>query len=95
MLPLVVAVAENKTVLDPDQTPVQTPARLPEHGPEGLTLRVCVEDVRAGPSAASVEGPAVCLKQELPELAFCHVVVLDLLAVRALVVDVVGRVGEE
>ena len=37
----------------------------------------------------------VCLEQELPELAFGHVVVLDFLAVAALVVDVVGRVGEQ
>ena len=54
-----------------------------------------MEDIRAGPGSAGVEGPAVCLEQELPELAFCHVVVLDLLAVAALVVDVVGRVGEQ
>ena len=87
--------AENEAVLDPDQTSVQAPACLPEHGPEGLALRVCVEYVRAGTGAAGLKGPTICLKQELPELAFCYVVVLDLLAVRALIVHVVGRVGEQ
>ena len=95
MLPLVVAVAENEAVLDPDETPVQAPSCLPEHGPERLTLRVCVENVRAGTGAAGIEGPAVCLKQELPELALRHVVVLDLLAVRALIIHVIGRVSEQ
>ena len=73
---------------------MQAPACLPEHGPEGLALRVCVEYVRAGTGAAGLKGPTICLKQDCGT-GFCHVVVLDLLAVRALIVHVVGRVGEQ
>ena len=95
VLVLVVGAAQHQAVLDPDQAAVQLPACLPEHGTEGFALGVCVEDVRGCAGAAGIVSAAICLEQKLPELAFVHAVVLDFLAVAALVVHVVGRVGDQ
>ena len=95
MLPLVGRTPQHEAVLHPDAHAADVEARLLERAAEVEPLGIRVEDVGAAALSQMCGHIFERRQQEFIERRVTHAVVLDGLAVCALVGDVVGRVGDD
>ena len=95
MLPLVGRAPQHEAVLHPDAHAADVKARLLKGTAEVEPLRVRVEDVRAAALGQMRRHVAERRQQKRIERFIGHAVVLNGFSVRALVADVVRRVGDD
>ena len=94
MNPVIILASKDERVLFPNKTLPNTKTDIEASAPKVVSFRIGMEDIKCATLFQRLLRMTECRSQKLPELRVFHRVVLNRLAVRTVIVNIVRRIGK-